>query len=338
MQISRRKLLQGTAASAIGATSALNLAFGQGAEFTYKFANNLPLTHPTNIRARQMAEAIKAETNGRVEIQLFPANQLGSDTDMLSQLRAGGIEFFTLSGLILSTLIPGAAINGVGFAFPDYATVWNAMDGSLGAHVRGQIAKANLVAMDKIWDNGFRQTTSSTKPIESAEDLRGFKIRVPVSPMWTSMYRALDAAPSSINVSELYAALQTKIVDGQENPLAVISTFKMFEVQQYCSMTNHMWDGFWFLANGRAWRRLPEGLREIVARNINKAAMEQRADVAALNNGLRQELSGKGVVFNDAKADSFREKLRAAGYYKEWKAKFGDEAWALLERYSGKLG
>ena len=119
-----------------------------------------------------MADQIKAETNGRVEINIFPSSQLGSDTDTLSQLRSGGVEFFTLSGLILSTLVPAASINGIGFAFPDYASVWKAMDGELGAYVRQQIAKVGLVAMEKIWDNGFRQTTASTKPINTPDDLR----------------------------------------------------------------------------------------------------------------------------------------------------------------------
>ena len=94
-------------------------------------------------------------------MQIFPNNQLGSDTDMLSQVRSGGVEFFTLSPLILSTLVPTASISGIGFAFPNYDAVWKAMDGDLGAYVRGQIGKANLVVMDKIWDNGFRQMTSS---------------------------------------------------------------------------------------------------------------------------------------------------------------------------------
>src|SRR5260370_19594105 len=126
-----------------------------------------------------MGLGMKGETNGRFDFKIFPSSQLGSDTDTLSQLRSGGVELFTLSGLILATLVPAASINGMGFAFPDYATVWKAMDGELGAYVRSQIAKANLVAMDKIWDNGFRQTTSSTKPINTPCDLRGLKIRVP---------------------------------------------------------------------------------------------------------------------------------------------------------------
>jgi tripartite ATP-independent transporter DctP family solute receptor len=290
-----------------------------------------------NIRAKEMSDAIKAETQGRVDLQIFPSSQLGTDTDMLSQVRSGGIEFFTLSGLILSTLVPSASISGIGFAFKDYDTVWKAMDGDLGGFIRKEIAKANLVAMDKIWDNGFRHITSSTKPIQSADDLKGFKIRVPVSPLWTSMFKAFDSAPASINFSEVYSALQTKIVDGQENPLAIIATAKLNEVQKYCSLTNHMWDGFWFLANRRAWERLPENIRTIMAKHINAAGTKERADVAALNATLQKELTDKGMVFNQANAESFRDRLRKAGFYSEWKGKYGDEAWALLESYSGKL-
>jgi tripartite ATP-independent transporter DctP family solute receptor len=284
-----------------------------------------------------MVEAILKETNGRVEIRIFPSSQLGSDTDMLSQVRSGGVEFFTLSGLILATLVPASSITGIGFAFGNYNDVWKALDGDLGAHVRKEINKANLVVMDKIWDNGFRQITSSTKPIQTAADLKGFKIRVPVSPLWTSMFKAFDSAPASINFNEVYSALQTKIVDGQENPLAIIDTAKLNEVQKFCSITNHMWDGFWFLANKRAWERLPENLRAIVAKNINAAGMKEREDVAGMNATLQKGLTEKGMIFNQTTPDSFRDRLRAGGFYSEWKTKLGNDAWSMLERYSGKL-
>lgn len=338
MSISRRNLLAGAGAGMIAMASPLRSAWAQSkAEFSYKYANNLPITHPMNIRAKEMADAVLAETSGRVEIRIFPSSQLGSDTDMLSQVRNGGVEFFTLSPLILATLVKGASISGIGFAFENYDAVWKAMDGDLGAHVRKEISKVGLVAMDNIWDNGFRQITSSTKPIQTAEDLKGFKIRVPVSPLWTSMFKAFDSAPASINFNEVYSALQTKVVDGQENPLAIIDTAKLNEVQKYCSITNHMWDGFWFLANRRAWEKLPENLRAIVAKNINASGLKERADVASMNAGLQKGLTEKGMIFNTTKPDSFRDRLRAGGFYKEWKANLGDEAWALLERYSGKL-
>ena len=338
MHLSRRDLLSAGAATIVaGTVGAPFVARAQTPEFSYKYANNLPDTHPMNVRAREMAAAIKQDTNGRFDLQIFPSSQLGSDTDTLSQIRSGGVEFFTLSGLILSTLVPAASINGMGFAFPDYDTVWKAMDGELGAYVRGQINKAGLNVMDKIWDNGFRQTSTSTRPITSPDDFKGMKIRVPPSPLWTSMFKAFESAPTSINFNEVYSSLQTKVVEGQENPLAIISTAKLNEVQKFCSLTNHMWDGFWFLANRRAWEALPEDVRTIIAKHINAAGLKERDDTAKLNATLEKELTGKGLIFNKPDPAAFREKLRAANFYTEWKGKYGDEAWTLLEKAVGKL-
>jgi tripartite ATP-independent transporter DctP family solute receptor len=332
MKSSRRRFLLAAGAYALPLS-----AFAQRAEFSYKYANNLPASHPMNLRANEMADAIRAETKGRVDIQVFPNNQLGSDTDMLSQVRSGGVEFFTLSGLILSTLVPAASISGIGFAFPDYDAVWKALDGDLGAHIRSEITKANLVVMDRIWDNGFRQITTSSRPIVVPADLKGMKLRVPVSPLWTSMFKALDASPTSINFAEVYSALQTKVVEGQENPLAVISTAKLYEVQKYCSLTNHMWDGFWFLGNKAAWDRLPPDLQAIVGKHINAAGLKERSDVAALNLSLQSDLAAKGLAFNQPKTGPFRDRLREAGFYSDWKSKYGDKAWGLLEGVTGKL-
>src|SRR5690348_9631617 len=198
--MTRRGFLGGTAAAGVAVGSGFSILSrpAWAAEFTYKYANNLPAMHPMNLRAQEAAERIKQQSNGRLEIQIFPNSQLGGDTDVLSQVRSGAVEFFTLSGLILATLVPAASINGIGFAFKDYDQVWAAMDGELGAWVRGQITKAGLHVMDKIWDNGYREITSSTKPINGPDDLKGFKIRVPVSPLWTSMFKAFDSAPASI--------------------------------------------------------------------------------------------------------------------------------------------
>ncbi len=336
MAISRRSLVLASAATGL---SSFAIGRAQAAEFSYKYANNLPLTHPMNARAQEAANRIKDETKGRFELQIFPSSQLGSDTDTLGQVRSGAVEFFTLSGLILSTLVPAASINGVGFAFKDYAQVWQAMDGELGAFVRAEIAKSrSIFAFEKIWDNGFRQTTTSTKPIITPADLANLKIRVPPSPLWTSMYRAFGSAPASINFNEVYSALQSKVVDAQENPLAIVETAKLYEVQSYCSLTNHMWDGFWFLANRRAWEALPVDIQGIVSKHINAAGVAEREDVAKLTGSLQAQLAGRGMKFNTVDAAPFREKLRSAGFYTEWRGKYGEDAWKLLEKAVGTLG
>jgi TRAP-type transport system periplasmic protein len=336
VSLTRRRFAQVGAGAAIGA--ALPLRYAQAAEFTFKWGTNVPETHPLNVHGRKAAEALKEATGGKVELQLFANNQLGGDTDMFSQLRSGALECFTLSGVnVLSTLIPSAAIYGLGFAWKDYPTLWKAMDGNLGEHLRTQITKTGLVVMDKIWDNGFRQITTSTKPIKEPGDLQGLKIRVPVSALWTSLFKSLGASPTGINFAEVYSALQTKVVDGQENPPAIISAAKLFEVQKYCSLTNHMWDGWWFLMNRRAWGQLTPDLQQTFARVLNAAAVAEREEVEKQNESLKADLAAKGLVFNDVNPAPFREVLSKAGFYKEWKGKFGPEAWAILEQAAGEL-
>ncbi len=331
---SRRAVLAGVAAAPL---FAIRTRPANAAEFSFKLANNSPVTHPQSVRQQEAVTRIKDATAGRVEIQLFPNNQLGSDTDMLSQLRSGAIDFFTLSGLILSILVPVASINGIGFAFKDYDTVWTAMDGKLGAYVRGEIGKRGLIAMDRMWDNGFRQITSSTKPIREPADLAGFKIRVPISPLWTSMFQAFGASPISINFSEVYSALQTKIAEGQENPLSLIAIAKLYEVQKYVSMTSHMWDGFWMLANQQSFESMPKNLQDIVVERLNRSALDERTDVAKLNDTVAADLKIKGLTFVEVDKAAFRAALKQARFYTEWRTKYGDAAWGLLEGAVGSL-
>ena len=331
--ISRRAVLGAT----LLASPALLSRPARAAEFNWKFATNIPPTHPSNAQAQAAIDRIREQSGGRLNITLFPNNQLGGDTDMFSQLRSGAIHLFPLSGLVVQTVVPEAGANGVGFAFKDYDTVWAAMDGEFGSAIRSKIEGAGIHAFEKIWDNGFRQITSSRGPIRSPEDLQGFKIRIPVMPILTSLFESMGAGPSSINIKEAYSALQTKLVDGEENPLALIDSWKFYEVQKYCSLTSHVWDGLWVLANTRAFNRLPPDLQDVVSRNINQAAVGQRAALRTLNEGLQAEIEKQGMQFNRPDTEPFRAKLREAGFYKQWQGKFGPELWASLEQYTGKL-
>ncbi len=333
--ITRRRIL--ASAAAIPMITIITQR-GEAAEFTYKLATRQDPTHPVNKRAQESLDRIREATSGRVEIKLFPANQLGSDTDLLGQVRNGGVEFFNLSASILATLVPVAGIVNTGFAFKDYETVWKAMDGPLGSYIREQIAKAGIIAPAKFWDNGFRQITSSTREIKTPDDLKGFKIRVPPAPMLTSVFKTLDAGATPINFNELYSALQTKVVEGQENPLAIIASTRLYEVQKFCSMTGHVWDGYLILGNRRSWGALPEEARVIIAREFDKSGLDERADIAALSQSLRQDLTSKGVTFLDVDRELFRAALAKTSFYADWHAKYGDEAWGLLEAAVGKLG
>ncbi|PDT46621.1 ABC transporter substrate-binding protein [Sinorhizobium fredii] len=336
IDITRRTFI----ASSVAVTTTLaapRILKAAGPEFSLKFANIMPVDHPLNTRMTEASQKISQRTDGRVNIQVFPASQLGTDADMLSQLRSGALDFLAQTGLIAATLVPTAAITGVGFAFNDYSQVWKAVDGDLGRLIKTAFEHVNLVAFDKMWDNGFRQTTSLTRPIKTPDDLKGFKIRVPPAPLWTSLFKSLGAAPTSIPWGETYSALQTHVADGLENPLAGIYFAKMYEVQKYLSRTNHMWDGFWLLANRDNFEALPEDLREVVLTEVNGAALTQRADVERLNSELQTELTNKGLEFVDVDTSLFQQTLRGSSFYADWKERFGEEAWSLLESASGKL-
>ncbi|MDP3083107.1 MAG: TRAP transporter substrate-binding protein [Rubrivivax sp.] len=308
-----------------------------GAKFNMKIAISIPESHPTTAALKAACAEILKESGGRLTIDVYPNGQLGSDTDTVSQVRSGAIDFVCTAGTIWGNLVPVTSINTVAFAFPDYATVWKAMDGDLGAHMRAAFDKVNLVAVGRVYDHGFRQITHASKPITSPKDLAGMKIRVPASPILTSLFKGLDASPATVPIGELYTALQTKVVDGQENALPTIEATKLYEVQKHCSYTSHVWDCFTLVGNKRNWNALPEDLRALATRIFDANAVKQRAAHETLNTSLEAKLKGFGMQFNAVDGKPFREMLQKSGYYTEWQKKFGPEAWALLEKYSGKL-
>lgn len=332
----RRGMLKLTCAAVASALLGLPRATAAGV-IRLKLGNDLPAGHPVNARLREAIEAVHSDAQGAIVIDLFPNNQLGGDPSMLSQIRSGALELATFPGTVLSTLVPAMAIPGIGFVYKGYDQVWASMDGDLGDYLRREVEKAGLHPFSRVWDNGFRQITTSTKPIQTPKDLQNFKIRVPVVPLWVSMFRALGAAPVSIPLNEAYSSLQTKIADGQENPLALINIAKFYEVQKYCSLTNHAWDGFWLVANPRIWQTLPADMRAILAKHLDGAALREREDIAKANVTLAKDLEAKGLKFVSAETAAFRQALSRSGFYAQWKERYGTEAWAHLLKYSESL-
>ena len=183
-----------------------------GAGLTRTFGTKVPATHPLNVRAMKAAERILKEISAKVAIKVFPNNQFGNDSAMLSQLRTGGLEFFTISGVnVLSQWVPISSMWGLGFTWANDDAVHKALGGELGKFLRGQFPKVGLLAMDTICSSGLRQVTNSVRPINTPEDLKGLKMRVPVSPLWTSPFKHLGASPASIRFAEAYSSLQTKV-------------------------------------------------------------------------------------------------------------------------------
>lgn len=332
--LNRRMLLAG----GLVAPAAL-AACGKGpdAEFVWRLGTNLPISHPLSARMKEAAGRVYEKSGHRLFIEVYPSAQLGTDADMLAQVRAGAIQMLSISGLIMSILVPQTALSGIGFAFQDRQQLFNAMDGALGAEIKAALAQHHLIATPKVFESGFRQITTSSRPINSPADLAGMKIRVPLGALWTSMFRAFGAAPTSINFSEVYSALQTRVVEGQENPLAVVDTGKLYEVQRYCALTNHMWDGFWLIQNEKALSRLPSDLRDLVQFEFSGAAERQREDLAALAETLPKKMQDEGMILNRPDTQVFRQHLRDRGFYAHWRSQLGENSWRTLESYVGAL-
>ncbi len=257
---------------------------------------------------------------------------------MLSQVRAGALDLYFGAPSFLSSSIPEVAISDLGYTFRNYDQCWAAWDGRFGDYMRQLIAKIGVTTFTKTWDLGFRQVTSNAGPVRTVEDLKGLKIRVPANPVSTSMFKHLGAAPANINLKELYTALQTRIVDAQENSLITIETLKVYEVQKFCSMTNHFWSGLWLFGNTRNLEKIPDDLRQVLFEQMNAAAITQRGEMRVLSETLSTKLAKDGLAFNTPAPESFRERLASSGYYEEWHKTIGPRAWGLLEDYVGKIG
>jgi TRAP-type transport system periplasmic protein len=335
--ISRKRFITGAAATA-GLAALGPRRAGAARAVVLKFGVDLASDHPTTVGAIAAGQQIESATGGRIKLQVFPNSQLGNDTNMLSELRSGAMQMMGIGDNILATLVPSAAIDNIGFAFKDPQTAWNALDGAVGDSVRADIAKTGLHPMHRIWDEGFRQVTSSTRQIRTPEDLSGFKIRVPPSPISVDLFRALGAAPVTLNFSEVYTALQTHVMDGQENPLGNIYTQKLFQVQKYCSLTNHMWVGYWILMNGAVWNGLAAADQKIIEDAFNAQALVQREANQKLDASLEAKLKAEGMEFYQPDLAAFRAALAKSNFYTDWKAKFGPALWSALESATGPLG
>ena len=332
--IKRSDFVAGTAAAF--ASIGIVRSPARAAQFSYKYGHDLALDHPVHLRSLEMWDAVRRETGGRLDVQSFGNSQLGNDSAMLAQVRSGAIQFIAMQGLNYSSVIPLAAIDGVGFAFRNAREATAAFDGELGDYVRREIASKGLHPFDRVFDVGFRQITSGTKAIHQASDLNGFKIRTPLARIAVDLFKTLGASPSPINFAEVYTALQTHLVDGQETPYVVIETSKFYEVQKYLNVSNHMWTAFWILGNVDAWNALPADIRTIVERNVRTSVALERADIERLDAATSTKLRGQGLTESQVDASSMRAQL--GPYYARWKSEFGSTAWSLLEKTTGKLG
>jgi tripartite ATP-independent transporter DctP family solute receptor len=326
-------------AAAAAALPAILVRPALAADYKFSQYHNQAASGTLHKNLTAMWEAVRLETNGRVETTVYPENNKlpGGDPDALKLLIAGEIQFFTLMGGIIGTVVPVAEAQQLPFAFKSAAEAHKAIDGPLGQYVGREMAAKGMYLFPVAgFDNGMRQITTIPRPITTPEDLAGMKIRVPPGQMMLDTFGAFGAGPVTTPANLIYDALKTGKVDAQENPLAILQGFKLYELIKYVSMTNHMWSGFNAMAHPGTWNALPDDIRDVIERNVTKYVRQQRLEQAALNAALRDDFVKRGLVFNEVDQSAFRARL--PGVYAIWKEKLGSKCWSLLEAETGKLG
>lgn len=305
------------------------------ASFHYRLGANQPAASPTARRLAEMAEAIRRDTDGAFRIEVFPESRLGPDPQMFADLQTGALQFY-MSGALLGGVAPTSALPLLPFAFRDSKAVFAALDGALGDIIRGELAAGGFHAFARSWQNGFHHITTSTRPINTADDFAGLKIRSPGGAFAADFFQTLGAEAGMVPFSGMYDALKAKTFDGQSDPLGVVQSLKLYEVQSYLSLTAHWWTGFTLIANAAAWQKLPAEIQAVVARNADKFALLQRADVEAINAAGAEVLARHGMIVNTADTAGIRARL--GDFYARWRTRFDPAAWKLLEEAAGGLG
>ena len=302
-----------------------------------QFHNQPELSHQHRFLVA-MWEAVGRETGGRIAVSVHAENGgiAGSDPAALAMLQRGEIEFFTVMGGILGSVVPAMAIQGLPFAFARHEQVHRANDGALGAYLARECAAHGIHRFQAgLLENGFRHLCMVERPVQTEVDLEGLRLRVPNGRMFRDFFTALGAEPVVVNINGLYDALRQRRVDGHENPLVITEFNKLYEVTRAVSLSAHMWSGFNLVAHLPFWRSLPEAVQAIIERQVTATSLAQRAYTDALNRTLETTLAGRGLQINAADLSGARPKL--AALCRRWRTELGATAWGLLEAEVGPL-
>ncbi|HET9204958.1 MAG TPA: TRAP transporter substrate-binding protein [Burkholderiaceae bacterium] len=250
--------------------------------------------NPRHEASVKFAEALKAKTGGRIDVQVAPSAQLGDDAAMVTALRTGALDLSANSQGAVANAVPEYAAFGMPFLFGSAAQAFKLLDGPLGKELADKSADKGLIVLG-YWDNGIRQMTNGKRPIGKVEDMKGLKMRTPPDTVLVEIMQALGAEAQQIKFAELYVALQQGVVDGQENPLMNIHASKLYEVQKHLALTSHMFQMTPFLLSKRTWDRLSEADRKAVTEAAAEATALQRKLSQESDDKLLADLKAKGV-------------------------------------------
>jgi TRAP-type transport system periplasmic protein len=289
----------------------------------------LPAAHNWHVAATGFADEVKAATQGRVEIKVFPNSQLGSETAMIEGLQLGTVEMGLIGGASFQNIEPKLGIEGLPYAWSDHQHAYRAFDGELGNRLFGLLEKKGVKGL-AWWENGFRDITNSKRPIATPDDLKGLKLRVTPDKIRLDTFKALGALPVPMAFSELYSALQQGAVDGQENPLAIIYSSNFFEVQKFLSLTNHVWSSATLVIAKTAWDKLSPADQQAVQKAAFAWRDKQRKMVQESGEDFLAKLKAKGMQVNTPNNAAFVKAVQPL--WKQYEDVFGKDLFDLIEK------
>ena len=277
---------------------------------TIRFGHLNNLDHPVSAGVKKFSELVAAKSGGKIQVEEYPSNQLGTEQQQTQALRGGTQEMQSPATTSLVGLVKELGVLDFPFAVGSYPQGFALVDGPLGDALTRKLPEKGLIAL-AFWDLGFRNVTNSKRPIARLEDFQGLKFRVIPNPVFMETFKALKAYSMPLSFRDLYTALEIRAVDGQENPFNVIRSNKFYEVQKYVSATNHVYASNIILVSGIFWNKLSATEQRI----LREAALEARdyqreVSVAAAQKAV-DELKKAGMKYNDV-TRSEQERMRQA--------------------------
>jgi tripartite ATP-independent transporter DctP family solute receptor len=289
----------------------LSQSQSQEKKITLKFGHFAPINHPLDVGINKAAEEIKKLSNGRIIINVFPASQLGNNKELVQQVSDGSLEFVTDGPGMLANWHKPIEI----FEAPFFAKDWDEMRKFLNSGAARKLyldleSKSNLKIIGDSWYYGVRHFTTKNKPINNPDNLKGLKIRVPQSPLYIDMISSLGAIPTPMPFPEVYIALQTNLIDGQENPVGTINSGKFQEVQKYISLTGHIMNPFWIVTNTKIWNSIPKKDQDIIIKGFNVGGIMNNELTFKGEKELLEKFKSAGMNITTPNKNLFQEKMK----------------------------
>lgn len=292
------------------AASALCASPVHAQERTIRAALVVSKEHSLGIGLSTMAQCVSQKSGGKLKLQPFFDGALGNDAAALQQMRTGTLDILVTATSYVATVAPAAGVFDLPFLFPNEKVADGVLDGQTGELVTRKMAAAGIVNL-AYWENGFRNMTNSKRPITRLEDLHGLKMRSLPSPAMLATFKALGGYGVAMPFPELYSALETKTVDGQENPVNLVESAKFYEVQKYLSLTRHLYNPVAVMYSKRLWDQLPAGEQAVVHDCARAATSEQRRVNRQQAEQSLDRLKRQGMVIN-ALSDAELARMREA--------------------------